>query len=221
LARLSIIDTECGATSVILAQSLFLTGTEIPKRIGTALAYGILTDTLNLYRAKRSDIIKTYISLLPFCDLRALTQIQNPPRSRRFFVTLEKGIKEALIYGKLIITHLGWVENPDVVSQITEFLLTYEKMRYSFCTGRYKEKLHFSLRAADPNFLAADVLRDIVENPRDAGGHDAIAGGSFFVGKGVSESIWQDTEKNLAQKLIARLKLFPKNKLNSPMRLIG
>ncbi|MCX8011814.1 MAG: DHH family phosphoesterase, partial [Desulfobacterota bacterium] len=168
-ANLSIVDTECGATSVILAQALFSAGIEIPKRIGTALAYGILTDTLNLYRARRSDIIKTYINLLTFCDMRALTQIQNPSRSRRFFITLGKGINEALIYGKLIISHLGWVENPDVVSQVTEFLLTYEGMSYSFCTGRYKKRIPFSLRAANPNFLAANILRNIVKNPRDAG----------------------------------------------------
>jgi len=82
-------------------------------------------------------------ALLPFCDMRILAHIQNPSRSRKFFTTLEKGIKDAMVCQKLIVSHLGWVENPDLVSQITEFLLTYKGMRYAFCTGRYNERIQF------------------------------------------------------------------------------
>ena len=204
-ADYSIVDLECGATSVILAQALLLSNIDIPRRIGTALAYGILTDTRNLYRAKRADIIKTYSALLPFCDMRVLANIQHPSRSRKFFITLGKCIKDALVCQKLIVSHLGQVENPDLVSQMTEFLLTYKGMRYAFCTGRFNERIHFSFRATNPNALAANILRDIVKDPNQAGGHDSIAGGSFEVEKDGVESAWKDAEKSLTQKLIERL----------------
>jgi nanoRNase/pAp phosphatase (c-di-AMP/oligoRNAs hydrolase) len=218
-AACSIVDLECGATSVILAQALLLSNIDIPRRIGTALAYGILTDTLNLYRAKRADIIKTYIALLPFCDMRILAHIQNPSRSRKFFTTLGKGIKDAMVCQKLIVSHLGWVENPDLVSQVTEFLLTYKGMRYAFCTGRYNERIHFSFRATNPNALAANILRDIVKDPKEAGGHDTIAGGSFEAGKGGAESTWEDLEESLTQKLIERLNISGKSTFYFPFKI--
>jgi nanoRNase/pAp phosphatase (c-di-AMP/oligoRNAs hydrolase) len=218
-AGCSIVDLECGATSVILAQALVLSNIDIPRRIGTALAYGILTDTLNLYRAKRADIIKTYSALLPFCDMRILAHIQHPSRSRKFFSTLSKGIKDAMVCQKLIVSHLGRVESPDLVSQITEFLLTYKGMRYAFCTGRYNERIHFSLRATNPNALAANILRDIVRNPKEAGGHDTIAGGSFEVEKEGAESPWKEAEESLTQKLRERLDISGKSTFNFPFTI--
>lgn len=218
-SEFAIVDIECGATSVILAQALFLQKIEIPQRVATALAYGILTDTLNLYRAKRSDTIKTYLELLPFCDMRTLAHIQNPSRSRRFFATLERGIKDAKVCQKLIISHLGPVENPDLVSQVADFLLNYKGMRWSFCTGRFNEKLYLSLRAANPNALATNILRDVVKDPKNAGGHDTIAGGSFEMGKETSDSAWKEAEDSLTQNLVGRLSLPEKCKFYFPFQI--
>jgi nanoRNase/pAp phosphatase (c-di-AMP/oligoRNAs hydrolase) len=217
-ADLAIVDTECGATSVILAQALLLLEREIPVRVATALVYGILTDTLDLYRAKRPDIIKTYLDILPFCDMRTLARIQNPSRSKKFFATLEKSIKNAMVRQKLIVSHLGLVENPDLVSQTADFLLTYKGMRWSLCTGRYNGKLHVSLRMANPQALAANVLRDIFENSHEAGGHECIAGGSFEVGKDASEAAWKKAEQSLVEGLVERLNISGKSKFSFPFQ---
>jgi len=217
-AECAIVDTECGATSVILAQALLLLKREIPVRVATALVYGILTDTLGLYRAKRADIVKTYLAILPFCDMRILARIQNPSRSKKFFATLEKSIRNAMVRQKLIVSHLGLVENPDLVSQMADFLLTYKGMRWSLATGRYNGKLHVSLRMANPQALAANVLRAIFENSQEAGGHESIAGGSFEVGKDASEASWEKAEQSLVQGLLDRLDLSGKGKFSFPFR---
>jgi nanoRNase/pAp phosphatase (c-di-AMP/oligoRNAs hydrolase) len=205
VADLTIVDTECGATSVILAQALLVRKIPIPARVATALAYGILTDTLNLYRASRSDTIKTYLDILPSCDMRALARIQHPSRSRRFFVTLHRGIQNALVCEKLVLSHLGAVENPDLVSQIADFLLAYKEIRWAVVTGRYGGRLYVSLRGVNPHIAAAAVLRASFANPQEAGGHETIAGGSFEVGKQAEEAEWNDAENGLAQRLLDRL----------------
>src|SRR5690242_3866413 len=66
-AELALVDPQCGATCVIVAQALLLLGGPIPPRVATALAYGILTDTLDLYRAERPDVVQTYLQVLHFC----------------------------------------------------------------------------------------------------------------------------------------------------------
>lgn len=219
-ADLTIVDEECGATSVILAQALLLRNVPIPTRVATALAYGILTDTLNLYRAKRSDTIKTYLEVLPFCDMRALARIQHPSRTRRFFVTLQRGIKNALVCEKLVLSHLGAVENPDLVSQIADFLLAYKEIRWSLVTGRYGGRLYVSLRAVNPHTAAAATLRASFVNPQDAGGHETIAGGSFEVGRGAEEAVWKDAEIGLTQRLLERLGVSTKRTFYPPFMSI-
>ncbi len=216
-ADLAVIDPDCGATCIILAKALLRSKTELPSGVATALAYGILSDTLNLYRARRPDIMETYLAILPRCDLRVLAQIQNPARSRRFFTTLARGIETARVSRRLIVSHLGVVENPDLVSQIADFLLTYSRMHWSLATGRFGHKLHVSLRIDNPNADAGEILRDIFEHRGEAGGHDAIAGGSFKVGP-ASQARWQEAEESLLDRLRRRVRVPVKPEFYTPFR---
>ena len=217
-AGLAIIDDTCGATTTILTQALLSSKQPIADRVATACAYGIITDTLNLYRAKRPEITKVYQEILPLTDMRALARIQNPRRSRNFFITLKEGVRNATVKQRLIVSHLGAVENPDLVSQSADFFLSYHNMLWSFCTGRYDGRLCLSFRATNPNTLAANILRSIVNDPKEAGGHETIAGGSITIGKGVQESVWKEMEDNLVQRLVDRLNLSTRSRTIHPFQ---
>jgi nanoRNase/pAp phosphatase (c-di-AMP/oligoRNAs hydrolase) len=218
LADFNIVDTECGATCVIIARAILMVCEEIPSRVATSMAYGILSDTLNLYRSPYAQVIDTYRDILPFCDMRALSRIQNKTRSRKFFATLANGIKKAKTKRRLIVSHLGEVETPELVAEIADFLLTCHGMDYSFCTGRYKGKMCASLRVTKSTLEAGEVLRDIFSNRGEAGGHGSIAGGSFEVGEGVDASIWQEMESVLAESLARRLRIPKKIEFTNPFR---
>ncbi len=206
-ADLAVVDPECGATCVIIAQALLQNGTKIPTRVATALAYGILTDTLDLYRAKRPDVVATYLQVLHHCDMRLLARIQNPVRSRKFFATLGKGIRDATLHRRVLVSHLGTVETPDLVSQVAEFLLAYQRVVCCFVTGRYKGRLHASLRTNRSDAQAGEVLRDVFENCKQAGGHGPIAGGSCPVSIDATEEIWRARELWLQARLLKRLRV--------------
>lgn len=206
-ADLALIDTGCGATCVILAQALQMAAVELPVPLATAIAYGILSDTQDLYRATRPDVVGTYLDVLRRCDMRTLAEIQNPRRSRRFFTTLGRGIQDAVAYRRVVVSHLGPVTGPAAVAQVADFLLTYERINWSFCTGRFKGGLCLSLRAARSNGHAGEVLRDIVDSPDQAGGHGGVAGGRIVVGGDASDETWERLEEALQVRLARRLRL--------------
>lgn len=206
-ADLLIIDNTVGATSVLLAWVMLSNNIEIPPRLATALVYGILSDTLNLYKVRRREIITTYLALLPMCDIRALSSIQNALRSRKFFAGLVTGIRYTMIRQRLVVSHLGKVDNPDLVSQMADFLLTCQGMQWSLCSGRLGDNLHISLRTANPDGGAGVVLRDIFHDTGRAGGHGRIAGGKLRVGKNKGEHVWSGTEHLLTQRLAKRLRI--------------
>ncbi|MBM4161023.1 MAG: phosphoesterase [Ignavibacteria bacterium] len=206
LADLVIVDTDAGATSVLLAQELLAQDLDIPPRLATALVYGILSDTLHLYHVTKPHIVKTYLALLPLCDIRALARIQNPPRSKKFFRGLAAGLRNAIIGREIIISHLGAVENPDLVAQMADFLLTCQGVQWSFCTGRYGDFLHVSLRTTSSRASAGDVLRQIFDHFDQAGGHGRIAGGKVKVGRLTDQVEWQGTEFLLTERLTKRLR---------------
>lgn len=202
-----VIDPQCGATCVIVAQALLAHGDEIPARVATALAYGILTDTLDLYRAHRPDVVATYLAVLQQADMRTLARIQNPTRSRRFFATLGKGIAGALLYRKLLVSHLGDVETPDLVSQVAEFLLAYERIIWCLVTGRFRGRLYASLRSTRVDAQAGEVLRAGFDDRREAGGHGPIGGGSCRVGAAPTDETWREREQLLQARVLKRLRI--------------
>ena len=206
-ADLGIVDPECGATCVLVAQALLRSGADVPARVATALAYGILTDTLDLYRARRPDVARTYLEVLRHADMRALARIQNPVQPRNFFSVLGRGIRDAVQYRRLVVTHLGTVDTPDRVSQVAEFILTYRRANWCLATGRFKGRLHASLRTVHQDAQAGEVLRDIFDKRNEAGGHGPIAGGSCRVGLNGSEENWAKRERLLAERLIRRLRI--------------
>jgi nanoRNase/pAp phosphatase (c-di-AMP/oligoRNAs hydrolase) len=214
VADLAIVDPDCGATCVLVAQALLQSALDIPTRVATALAYGILTDTLDLYRARRQDVVETYLRVLHHADMRLLARIQNPVRPRHFFSTLAKGIFEARLHRSLLVTHLGLVETPDRVAQVAEFLLTYRRARWVLATGRHKGRLHASLRAAEGE--ASPVLREAFECPEDAGGHGPIAGGSCRLNTEAPEEVWRSQEHGLATRVIKRLRIPNKKEPRRP-----
>lgn len=206
-SEFSVINTDCGATSVVLAQAVMHVDMKITSSLATALVYGILSDTLNLFRSSNPEVVRTYLKLLPYCDHRALSKIQNPVRSRQTFMTLGKGIQNARVYKRLIVSHLGKIESPDLVSQVADSLIRYKNMSWCLCTGQYKGKLYTSLRMTNQKGDAASILRSIFDNPKHAGGHDTIAGGSLHVGLGAHPDKYRDIQNTWVRRLVKNLKL--------------
>lgn len=219
-ADLAVIDTKCGATCVILAEALISQNQEIPKNIATALAYGIISETLHLYRGTSKRVIKTYLSILPKCDITALAQIQNPMRSKNFFKTLGVGIQNAVVCSKLIASNLGSIESPDLVSQTADFLLTYKDIDWSLCTGRFKGTLYISLRSRQTEINAGNILREVIGDESRAGGHSGIAGGSIEIGKDENESKWHKAEMTILKKLTEKLDIKENECIIYPFRTI-
>jgi hypothetical protein len=152
-------------------------------------------------------VIQVYLKILRQADVRVIARIQNPVRSLNFFRTLSRCIHHAVTYKRLIVSHLGHVENPDLVSQMADFLLTYRGTHWSFCTGRYEGKLYVSLRTSHAKADAARILRSVLGRRERAGGHGMIAGGSIEIGEKVTRKQWVNLETALSRRLVERLHL--------------
>lgn len=214
-----LVDTESGSTSALLGRELLAKGFEIPVKLATALVYGILSDTLDFSRTTHRETIDTYFELLPFADMRLLARIQNPSRPRRFFSEMLRSIQNAQIRQRLIVSHLGTVGNPDLVAQMADFLLTCEGVQWAFCTGRYNGYVHCSLRTLLTDTSAANILRSIVRNPRAAGGYGQVAGGKVKIQDPKDPQNWEETEADLVDRLVKKLKLKKNTRFQPLVRL--
>lgn len=203
-AELALIDESVGATATVLAEALLAAGVPVPRRLATALVYGIGSETQNLGREAAPRDIAAYQALWPKANMKLLWKISYPKRPSSFFADLARGIRNAFTYRAIIGVHLGPLRTPDRVAQIADFLLTHEKMRWSIVTGRYQGRLHVSLRTSDPRGEAGRLLKRLLGGGR-GGGHGMIAGGSIEVGAGAPEVRWREAEEKTAAAFLQSL----------------
>lgn len=145
--------------------------------------------------------------------MKALAHIQNPFRSRRFFTALRAGLQKAIANKGLISAHLDELKNPDLVSQVADFLLTYRCRGRSLCKRRFKGRLNVPLRLDRTTTNAGNILCDIFDNRGETGEHSVIAGGSFEVGENASPGEWENAEETLIKRPYKRLR-FPEKEAN-------
>lgn len=192
-AELPLIDESVGATTTILAEALLGSGISVPRRLATAIVYGIGSETQNLGREAGIRDLKAYRAFWPKANMKALWRISYNRRPASFFAALARGIRNSFTCRSIIGVHLGPVNTPDRVAQIADFLLTHEKMRWSVVTGRYQNRLHVSLRTSDAQGDAGRLLKRLLGGGNRGGGHAMIAGGSLEL-KEISEIHWRQAE---------------------------
>lgn len=174
-----------GAVSTILTEDPVSARIRIPSDLASAICYGISTETQDLGReASRADVA-AMVEMFPLADQRLLGRLQHPRLRVSFYRELDGAIRAARRADDVIVCHLDALSSPDVPAEMADMLVSIEGVRWAMCTGPYGDRLHVSLRTWDRRASAGQLLRQVVGEESQAGGHGMIAGGSVELGEGV------------------------------------
>ena len=143
------IRTEYGATATIMAEYLLATEVDISRRNATALVYAIRSETQDFGREYSVIDKKVYDHLHPLADIRALSRIQNPRLPLSYYRILHQGLKKLESVGTLVVSHLGPIEQPDIVPEVADLTLRLQGMTWSLCTGVFGDRLYLSIRTTN------------------------------------------------------------------------
>jgi len=168
-----------GALATMLTEYLFSSGLDIPTSLATALFYGIASETQDLGREVADADAAAYLALFPKTNKKLLSKIRQPTVPREQFAYIARAIKNAATYKHSIATSLGRVDNPDIVAQVAEMMLTLRRMTWSMSTGRHKDTILVSLRTTRVKANAGRVAGRVIGRMGTAGGHDMVAGGQI------------------------------------------
>ncbi len=166
-----------GASATIVAEYLEEAGLEVGRNLATALLYAIRTETQDFRRGYVEADRMLYERLLPRSDRRALAKIQAPRLPLSYFATLHDALEALESVGSLIVTHLGEVEQPDIVPEVADLLIRLEGKTWSLCTGIHGERMYLSLRTSNARADAGRLMRRLIGNRGKGGGHGMVAGG--------------------------------------------
>lgn len=197
-----------GATATILAEYLLASGVRSTHAVATALIYAIRSETQDFAREYAGPDKAVYDHFFPQANHRILARIQNPRLPLTYYSNLHEALESLTSVNSLILSHLGDVEQPDIVPEIADLLLRMEGKTWSLCTGFFGERLYLSIRTTNSRADAGSVMRRLVGRRGKGGGHGMMAGGWVDASK-VPSAERGKLQKQLGLKLVRELKKSP------------
>jgi len=192
--------TDYGATATILGEYLEAAGIEPGRALTTALIYAIRTETQDFRREAAGPDKQLYDELLPRADKRSLAKIQRAPLPLTYFRNLHQALENLESVDTVIASHLGRIEQPDIVPEVADLLLRLEGKTWALCTGLFAERVYLSIRTSNPRGEAGHLMRRLVGRYGKGGGHGTTAGGWVPVTAGYAQD-----PRSLQQQLAIRL----------------
>jgi len=199
--------TEYGATATLIAEYLEMAGLKITRKEATALVYAIRTETQDFSREFTPADKARYDDLLPRTVKRALGKIQRARLPPSYYGTLHEALEGLETVDTLLLSHLGEVEQPDIVPELADLLLRMEGKTWCLVTGRFEDRVYLSIRTTNSRADAGRMMRRLVGRNGKGGGHGMIAGGWVKITVG-----YADDPRSLQDQLGRRLaKMLRKN----------
>lgn len=194
------INTEMGATATIVYQYLRDRGIPIDATLATAFLYALKSETRDLGREAGEPEREAYVELSKIADFERLYAISYPKLGREHFVALDRALRSAVVWGDLLAINLGALDYPDLVAEVADMMLPYEKAHWVLCVGQHNRTVYLSVRTDITDATAGALIRRVVASNGAAGGHGMIAGGRLFA------EVRDDAElKAMYDELTARL----------------
>jgi len=166
-----------GATCSLVTSYLMEQDVAIPKRLATALLYGIETELSGYPREASSRDDSALLYLYPLADKDLLARIRNARLPQSHFECMLQAMQSSFIYDRLIVSWVNELPQPELAAEIVDFLIRFEEIDWAVCAGVYEDQLVLSVRSAVAGARAGEMLRQVVGKLGKAGGHDRRAGG--------------------------------------------
>jgi nanoRNase/pAp phosphatase (c-di-AMP/oligoRNAs hydrolase) len=175
-----------------------------PRRLATALLYGIETE-LSGYPREASTLDDTaLLYLYPLADKDLLARIRNARLPHSYFETLLEAMQSSFLYDRLVISWVSELPQPELAATVCDFMIRFEEVDWAVCAGVYEDKLILSVRAAVEDAHAGTMLREVVGRLGKAGGHDRRAGGTIPLASTATSAI-ADLQGALRRRLLKAL----------------
>jgi len=165
-----------GATATILTQYLQAAGVEIRPKLGTALLYGIKSDTQLLGRDTSSADMQAFAVLHGCHSPALLRRIERPALPPDGLQALGRALAHTRVEEGIHLLVLGRVRE-DVIPQVAELGLQAEGAEWAVAAGVVGSDLVFSVRNVGYVRAAGEVVRAVVEGLGVGGGHRSMAKG--------------------------------------------
>jgi len=174
-ASLADIRPNYGALATIMTEYLLAARVKIPKRLYTALLYGIRSDTLNFERDASLEDIGAYYLTFSRANRQLIRRIELNQIPDRFLKYYDYAYHHKRRYRDRMICFLGPVESADVCVQVADFHLRIINVFHVIVAGIVKDRLIIIFRGDGYRQDCGSIAMKSFGNVGTAGGHRSAA----------------------------------------------
>lgn len=198
-----------GATATILAEYMLAAGIRPTHALATALIYAIRSETQGFAREHIGPDKAIHDAYFSQANHRLLARIQSPRLPLAYFSNLHEALENLEFVDSLVLSHLGPIEQPDIVPEIADLLLRMEGKTWSLASGYFQDRLYLSIRTTNPRADAGGLMHRLLGRRGKGGGHGMIAGGWIDASKVTIPAERRELQKKLGMRLARELKKNP------------
>jgi len=164
-----------GALSTIMTEYLLAARARIPKRLYTALLYGIKSDTVNFERGVSLEDIGAYYLTFSRANRELIRRIELNQIPEKFLKHFDYACQHKRRYRDRVIIFLGAVESPDACVQVADFFLRVINVFFVVIAGILKDRMVIIFRGDGYRRDCGAVARKSFGTFGTAGGHRSAA----------------------------------------------
>ena len=174
-AELADIREHYGALSTIMTEYLLAARVRIPKRLHSALLYGIKVDTNNFERDATLEDISAYYLNFARANRQLIRHIEMNQIPERFLKNFDHSYHHRRRYRDRIVSFLGKVDSVDACVQVADFYLRVIDIYYVIIAGIVKDKFIIIFRGDGYRQDCGAIAIKAFGNYGSAGGHRSAA----------------------------------------------
>ena len=171
------IRADVGATTSIIFSYFLELQVTIPADLAAAMLYAIETDLAGA-AGTPGELDNIALSTLTLtADTHKLYQMRYVDLPQSYYIATAAGLANAMYYDNAIFSHIDSIDSLEKAAVSADFLLRFDQVQWALVTAVNGNKLILSLRTSSPRHSAADMMRRLVKNIGEGGGHRTKAGG--------------------------------------------
>lgn len=171
------IRTDVGATTSIIFSYFMEAEVPITRDMAAVMLYAIESDLAGAAGTPGELDNIALSSLTLMADTRKLYQMRYVDLPQSYYTAYSEALASAVYYDNAIVAHLGEIDSTEKPAILADFLLRFDQVQWALVTAIYDDKLVMSLRTSSSKLSAADVIRRLLRNLGEGGGHRTKAGG--------------------------------------------
>ncbi|HEV8291653.1 MAG TPA: DHH family phosphoesterase [Tepidisphaeraceae bacterium] len=180
---------DVGATGSIVFSYFMELEVDITPELAATLLFAIETDLAGA-AGQPGDLDNMALSSLTLlADNHLLYKMRYVDLPQSSYIAHAHGLANAVYYDNVMISHLDRMESPEAPAVIADFLLRFQPVQWVLVTAVNGQSLAMSLRTSNNKGSAADVMKKLLRNLGDGGGHRTKAGGSILMEGGSSAEV--------------------------------